>query len=211
MLKRLLTTLTLPVWALLVLTACEQKPVATPAPASKADKPASVTVRMQTSAGDIVLELDRAKAPISVDNFIGYVDSGHYKGTVFHRVIDKFMIQGGGYTERFEKKSTRLPIQNEADNGLKNKRGTIAMARTGEPHSATAQFFINVNDNDFLDYRNSTPRGWGYAVFGKVTAGMDVVDKIKTMPTGAAGPFRKDYPKTPVFIENVTIETGSKS
>ena len=142
---------------------------------------------------------------------MAYVENGHYKGTIFHRVIADFMIQGGGYTDRFEKKRTRLPIQNEANNGLKNKRGTVAMARTNEPHSATAQFFINVKDNDFLDHKNPTPRGWGYAVFGKVISGMEVVDKIRSMPTTAAGPFRSDYPETPVYIENVTIETGFKS
>lgn len=214
MLKRFTPLLVLPLLALLQ-AGCEQKPVTAPEQAaekvSPAEKPATVRVRMQTTAGDIVLELNRAKAPLSVDNFLAYVESGHYTGTIFHRVIDNFMIQGGGYNDRFEKKPTRLPIQNEADNGLKNLRGTIAMARTNEPHSATAQFFINVKDNNFLDHRNPTPRGWGYTVFGKVIDGMKVVDKIKTMPTGAAGPFRSDYPKTPVFIENVTIETGSKS
>ena len=162
-------------------------------------------IRIQTNQGDIVVELDREKAPKSVENFLSYVNDGFYNGTVFHRVIDGFMIQGGGFTQDLQQKATKAPIQNEADNGLKNDRGTIAMARTNEPHSATAQFFINVVDNDFLNYRSQTVRGWGYAVFGKVVEGMEVVDKIRKIPTGPSGQFRQDVPKTPVVIEMVTL------
>ncbi|HEC18437.1 MAG TPA: peptidyl-prolyl cis-trans isomerase [Gammaproteobacteria bacterium] len=168
-------------------------------------------VRITTNMGDIVLELDREKAPKTVDNFLSYVREGFYDGTIFHRVIDGFMIQGGGFTQDFQKKPTRTPVENEANNGLKNNKGTIAMARTNAPHSATAQFFINVADNDFLNHRSPTPRGWGYAVFGKVVQGMDVVDKIRKTPTGSGGPFRKDVPRTPVIIEKMTLESGSPS
>lgn len=162
-------------------------------------------VRISTNMGDIVLELDREKAPKSVENFLNYVQEGFYDGTIFHRVIDGFMVQGGGFTQDFQKKSTRAPIGNEANNGLKNLNGTIAMARTNDPHSATAQFFINVADNGFLDHRSPTPRGWGYAVFGKVVEGMDVVNKIRKTPTGSGGPFRTDVPLTPVIMEKVTV------
>jgi len=164
-------------------------------------------IRIQTNQGDIVVELNREKAPKTVENFLSYVNDGFYNGTVFHRVIDGFMIQGGGFTQDLQQKATKSPIQNEADNGLKNDRGTIAMARTNEPHSATAQFFINVVNNDFLNYRSQTLRGWGYAVFGKVVEGMDVVDKIRKIPTGPSGQFRQDVPKTPVVIETVTLVT----
>jgi peptidyl-prolyl cis-trans isomerase B (cyclophilin B) len=159
-------------------------------------------VRLETNLGNIVLELDRVKAPKTVENFLAYVNSGFYNDTIFHRVIDGFMIQGGGFTQDFEKKPTRPPIENEANNGLKNVIGTIAMARTSAPHSATSQFFINVANNDFLDYRAPTMRGWGYTVFGKVIEGMDVVDKIRKIPTGPGGPFRKDVPQKPVIILN---------
>lgn len=165
---------------------------------------ANPQVRVQTNMGDIVLELYAEQAPKSVANFLQYVDDGFYNDTLFHRVIDGFMIQGGGFTPQFERKETRAPILNEADNGLKNKRGTLAMARTPEPHSATAQFFINVKDNDFLDHTAKTPRGWGYAVFGKVIKGMDVVDRIKALPTGASGPFPQDVPRSPVIILNMS-------
>jgi len=165
---------------------------------------ANPQVRMQTNMGDIVLELYAEQAPKSVANFLQYVDEGFYSNTLFHRVIDDFMIQGGGFTPQFERKETRAPIVNEADNGLKNLRGTLAMARTFEPHSATAQFFINVKDNDFLDHTAKTPRGWGYTVFGKVIKGMDVVDKIKVLPTGASGPFPQDVPTSPVIILNIS-------
>ncbi len=162
-------------------------------------------VRMQTNMGVIVMELNRDKAPKTVENFLRYVEDGSYDGTIFHRVIKGFMIQGGGYTGDYRKKPTRAPVANEADNGLKNERGTVAMARTSDPHSATAQFFINVVDNDFLNHRNPTPRGWGYTVFGRVTEGMDVVDRIRNVQTGSGGPFGKDVPRTPVVIENMTV------
>lgn len=165
-------------------------------------------VRLQTSLGAIVVELDRAKAPNTVENFLGYVRDGHYDGTVFHRVIENFMIQGGGFTAEYQQKPTRKPVANEADNGLKNKRGTLAMARTSDPDSATAQFFINVVDNEFLDYRAPTQQGWGYAVFGRVLEGMDVVDEIKQLPTGPGGPFRNDVPRQAVVIEKATVESG---
>ena len=147
--------------------------------------------------------LDTENAPKSAANFLEYVDSGHYAGTLFHRVIDGFMIQGGGYDEKLEKKPVRAPVENEAHNGLKNTRGTVAMARTSDPHSATAQFFVNVADNAFLDHKSKTQEGWGYAVFGKVTSGMDVVDKIKDLKTGSAGSFAKDAPVQQVIITSV--------
>lgn len=162
-------------------------------------------VEMQTSQGTIVLELYEDKAPKTVANFLQYVQDGFYDNTIFHRVIDDFMIQGGGFTPEFMRKPTRAPIVNEADNGLEHKPGTIAMARTADPHSATAQFFINVADNEFLNHRGKTPRDWGYVVFGKVVKGMDVVNKIKSLPTVPAGPFSKDVPATPVIIEQVTL------
>lgn len=161
-------------------------------------------VDIHTTKGDIIVELFPDKAPKTVANFLQYVDSGFYNNTLFHRVIDGFMIQGGGFTPQFKRKATRPPIINEADNGLKNLRGTIAMARTADPQSATAQFFINVVDNPFLDFKNKTPRGWGYAVFGKVVKGMDVVDAIKSVPTGPGGPFQRDVPTTPVIILSIT-------
>jgi len=157
-------------------------------------------VKLATSMGDIVIELDAAKAPKSVDNFVQYVRAGHYDGTVFHRVIDNFMIQGGGMTADLKQKPTRAPIPLESRNGLKNVRGSVAMARTSDPNSATAQFFISVKDNAFLDAANS-PDGNGYAVFGKVVSGMDVVDKIRAVPTGPG-----DVPQTPVVIKTATLE-----
>lgn len=163
-------------------------------------------VRLVTTLGDIVLELNQTKAPKSVDNFLAYVNEGFYNGTIFHRVIDGFMIQGGGFKQDFQKKTTRAPIENEANNGLKNLMGTVAMARTNDPHSATAQFFINVADNGFLDHRSPTPRGWGYAVFGKVVEGMQVVDAIRRTETGSGGPFRKDVPRTVIVIQTATVE-----
>jgi cyclophilin family peptidyl-prolyl cis-trans isomerase len=166
-----------------------------------------VRVHMQTSMGNIVLELDKAKAPITVRNFLNYAQSGFYEGTIFHRVIDGFMIQGGGYDAQYNKKPTRPPIINEANNGLKNVRGSIAMARTGVIHSATAQFFINVKDNPPLDHRDPTPRGFGYAVFGQVVEGMDVVDRIRQVKTGAGTPLpSRDVPTTQVVINKVTVE-----
>jgi len=164
---------------------------------------ADPTVSVETNHGSFTIALDPAKAPVSVENFLRYVDAKHYDGTVFHRVIPTFMIQGGGFDQQLEKKSVQAPIQNEATNGLKNTRGTVAMARTGDPHSATAQFFVNVTDNAFLDHQAKDGQGWGYAVFGKVTSGMDVVDKIKGVRTGASGPFAKDAPQEPVVIQSI--------
>ena len=161
-------------------------------------------VRMDTNKGPITIELYPDKAPKTVENFLVYVDEGYYDGTIFHRVIKDFMVQGGGFTEDLQKKPTHDPIQNEADNGVKNERGTIAMARTGDPHSATAQFFINHKDNEFLNHSGKNPRGWGYTVFGKVTDGMEVVDEIASSPTGGKGPFPTDVPQTTIVIEKVT-------
>ena len=170
--------------------------------AAPAAQETHVTVTIKTNRGDIELELDERKAPETVKNFLAYVDAGHYSGTVFHRVIDGFMIQGGGFTPEMKQKPTRAPVKNEANNGLLNARGTIAMARTSDPHSASAQFFINVADNGFLNHRSQTAEGWGYCVFGKVTKGMDVVDKIKTVPTRTAGPF-ENVPAEPVVIQEI--------
>ncbi len=164
-----------------------------------------VRVDMQTSEGPIVLELNADKAPVSVANFVEYANDGYFDGTVFHRVIEGFMVQGGGYTESLQRKDTRDPIKNEANNGLSNVRGSVAMARTNDPHSATAQFFINHGDNGRLDFRSETSFGYGYTVFGKVVEGMDVVDKIAELPTGAQGPFRSDVPQPLVVIESVRI------
>ncbi len=168
-----------------------------------ADSGDPVTVLIATSEGDITVELLPAKAPETVANFLRYVDEGFYNGTIFHRVIDGFMIQGGGFDQAYTKKQTHDPVMNEADNGLSNLRGTIAMARTSDPHSATAQFFINHTDNPALDHRNKGS-GWGYAVFGKVTDGMEVVDRIATVKTGPGGPFRQDAPREMVVIERIS-------
>ncbi|WP_269504657.1 peptidylprolyl isomerase [Burkholderia sp. IMCC1007] len=161
-------------------------------------------VELHTNHGVIKLELDAAKAPKTVENFLNYVKKGHYDGTVFHRVINGFMIQGGGFEPGLKQKPTDAPIDNEANNGLKNDNYTVAMARTNDPHSATAQFFINVNDNDFLNHSSPTPQGWGYAVFGKVVEGQDVVDKIKGVKTGNAG-FHQDVPTEDVVIEKAVV------
>lgn len=161
-------------------------------------------VMMTTTVGPMTIELDADSAPKTVENFLSYVAGGFYDGTIFHRVIDNFMIQGGGFTADMEQKSTQAPIENEANNGLKNHRGTIAMARTQDPHSATAQFFINVQDNDFLNHTGENMQGWGYAVFGKVTDGEDVLDKIRGVQTGSqAG--HQDVPVEPIIIESVAI------
>ena len=157
-------------------------------------------VKLQTSLGTLSIELYADKAPETVRNFLEYVDAGHYDNNVFHRVIDGFMIQGGGFEPGMKQKSTREPIQNEANNGLKNDRGTVAMARTSAPHSATAQFFINVADNDFLNFRSADGNGWGYCVFARVAEGMDVVDKIRKVATGNRG-FHQDVPRDDVIIE----------
>ena len=161
-------------------------------------------VILKTTLGDITIKLFPEKAPITVANFLAYVDSGHYNGTVFHRVIDGFMIQGGGFTKDMNQKPTRAPIRNEAMNGLKNARGTIAMARTMVVDSATSQFFINLVDNDFLDFTSPTPQGFGYAVFGKVTDGLDVVDAIAKVKTGFSGPHQ-NVPETAVVIKKVSV------
>ena len=163
---------------------------------------ANPQLEMKTSQGTLVIELYLDKAPKSVDNFLQYAKDGFYNGTVFHRVIPDFMIQGGGFAPDMKQKATRPPIQNEAANGLKNEAGTLAMARTGDPHSASAQFFINLKDNSFLDYPGRD--GWGYAVFGKVVQGFDIVQKIGKLPTASAGPHQ-NVPTTPVLIESVKL------
>jgi cyclophilin family peptidyl-prolyl cis-trans isomerase len=160
-------------------------------------------VLLETSKGNITIELDAKNAPISTANFLGYVNDGFYNGLVFHRVIPSFMIQGGGMTAEMKEKATKAPIKNEANNGLKNMRGTLAMARTSIPHSASSQFFINTKDNDFLNFRSETPQGWGYAVFGKVTEGMDIVDAIEKVKTGSKG-HHGDVPLEPVTIIKAT-------
>nr|WP_233564534.1 peptidylprolyl isomerase [Achromobacter sp. K91] len=161
-------------------------------------------VKLQTNQGDMVITLDAAKAPKTVENFLTYVKEGFYNGTVFHRVIDGFMIQGGGFEPGMKQKQTHAPIENEANNGLKNDKYTLAMARTSDPHSATAQFFINVSNNDFLNFTAPTPNGWGYAVFGTVTEGTDVVDKIKGVKTGNKG-FHQNVPNEDVIIEKAEV------
>ncbi|MEM8845294.1 MAG: peptidylprolyl isomerase [Pseudomonadota bacterium] len=161
-------------------------------------------VKLETNKGDIVLELDAENAPISTENFLEYVNNGFYDGTIFHRVIKDFMIQGGGFEVTMNQKQSGAAIKNEANNGLKNNKGTIAMARTPNPHSATAQFFINVKDNDFLNFTSESPQGWGYAVFGKVVEGMDVVESIETVATGNHG-GHQDVPLEAVVIEKATV------
>ena len=162
------------------------------------------TIELHTNHGLIKLELDAAKAPKSVENFLNYVKNHHYDNTIFHRVINGFMIQGGGFEPGMKEKQTGAPIENEANNGLKNVKGAIAMARTNDPHSATAQFFINVSDNDFLNHTSPTPQGWGYAVFGKVVEGIEIVDKIKEVKTGTKG-FHQDVPTDDVIIQKALV------
>jgi peptidyl-prolyl cis-trans isomerase B (cyclophilin B) len=161
-------------------------------------------VLLKTNKGDITLTLDAVKAPKTVANFLAYVKSGHYDGTIFHRVIDNFMIQGGGMAPGMKQKPTQAEIENEANNGLKNVNGSVAMARTNEPHSASSQFFINVNDNDFLNHTAPTAQGWGYAVFGAVSDGIDVVNAIRKVKTGSSG-FHQDVPTEDVVIEKATV------
>ena len=161
------------------------------------------TAILHTNHGAITIELDEASAPKSAANFLAYARAGHFDHTIFHRVIDGFMIQGGGFGTDFKQKPTRPPVENEAKNGLKNDRYTVAMARTSDPHSATAQFFVNVTDNAFLDHTAKDAQGWGYTVFGRVTEGMDTVDKIKAVKTGSAGTFAKDAPQQQVIIQSV--------
>ena len=186
-----------------------QQEVAEPAPPASAETPIEVTrpkVALRTNMGDIVIELYEDKAPLSVANFLQYVRDGFYDGTVFHRVIDNFMVQGGGFTADLQQKATRAAIENEARNGLSNQRGTVAMARTTEPHSALSQFFINVVDNPRLDHvSDQNGLTWGYAVFGKVVEGMDVVDRIRAVETGPQGPFAKDVPKQPVLVQKAEV------
>jgi peptidyl-prolyl cis-trans isomerase B (cyclophilin B) len=164
----------------------------------------SPRVKLQTSQGDIIIELNAEKAPKTVENFLTYVKEGFYDGTIFHRVINNFMIQGGGFEAGMKQKQTHATIENEANNGLKNDRYTLAMARTSDPHSASAQFFINVSDNDFLNFTSPTPNGWGYAVFGTVVEGTEVVDKLKGVKTGTKG-FHQDVPTEDVLIEKATV------
>lgn len=161
-------------------------------------------IKLTTNKGDITIEMYANEAPVTVQNFLGYVESGFFDGLIFHRVIKGFMIQGGGFTPDMQQKSTGDPIQNEADNGLKNETGTIAMARTGDPHSATAQFFINLENNDFLNHTAKNPQGWGYTVFGKVTEGLEVVEHIGGVSTGRVGPY-SDVPEEPVIIEQIQL------
>ena len=161
-------------------------------------------VQLETSMGDITIELNEEKAPKTVENFLNYVNSGHYEGTIFHRVIDGFMIQGGGMDAQMNEKKTNAPIENEADNGLKNDKGTIAMARTQDPHSATSQFFINVKDNDFLNHSGKNMQGWGYTVFGKVTDGIDVIEKMRSVATGRFG-MHADVPNEPITINSAKV------
>ena len=165
---------------------------------------ANPKVKMETSKGTMIIELYADKAPKSVANFLSYVNAGAYDGTIFHRVIKDFMNQGGGFTPDYKKVDTKDPIKNEADNGLKNLKYTVAMARTGEPHSATNQFFINTADNAFLDHTGKSMRGWGYAVFGNVIEGQNIAGIISRAATGPGGPFSKDVPRTPIIIEKVT-------
>lgn len=165
-------------------------------------------IELKTNLGTITLELDFDHAPLSAKNFQDYVERGFYDGTIFHRVIDNFMLQGGGFEPGMKQKATENPIENEADNGLHNKTGTVAMARTMDPHSATAQFFINVNDNDFLNHQNKSPQGWGYAVFGRVVAGMETVDKIRKCQTGSAM-GHQDVPLEDIVIETAQVVTDS--
>ena len=171
---------------------------------------ANPQVRMETTKGVVIIELYPDKAPKTVENFLRYANAGKYDGTIFHRVIKRFMNQGGGFTPDFKKVDTFEPIQNEADNGLKNKRGTIAMARTGNPHSATNQFFINTVDNSFLDHSSKSQRGWGYCVFGTVIDGMDVMDRVAKVQTGAGGPFQQDVPQEEILIQKVSVLEAAK-
>ncbi len=162
-------------------------------------------VLLQTSMGDMVLELEAARTPVTVENFLSYVRAGHYDGTIFHRVIRGFVIQGGNFTSDFGRKSTRATIRNEADRGLSNERGTIAMARTSDPHSASDQFFINMRFNGTLNHRSKSATGWGYTAFGRVVKGMNIASRISRVPTGAAGPFPSDAPLSPVILQKASI------
>jgi peptidyl-prolyl cis-trans isomerase A (cyclophilin A)/peptidyl-prolyl cis-trans isomerase B (cyclophilin B) len=171
---------------------------------------ANPQVEFKTNVGSFVVELYADKAPATVDNFLRYVNDGFYQGTVFHRVIPGFVVQGGGFTKDYQQKPTREPVKNEAGNGLKNVTATLAMARTSDPHSATSQFFINLKDNSFLDHRAPNPREYGYTVFGRVVKGMDVVEKIAAIPTGAGGPFPAEVPKQTVIVEETKVLNTTK-
>ena len=170
-----------------------------------AEMATNTIINVKTSLGDIKLELFNDKAPITAENFKKYIESGYFANSIFHRVIKDFMVQGGGFTMEMEEKETMSPIKNEANNMVSNERGTIAMARTNDPHSASAQFFINLKDNVFLDFKSETPQGWGYCVFGKVIEGIEVIDKIAMVDTGSYGPHQ-DVPKDPVIIKEIIIE-----
>jgi peptidyl-prolyl cis-trans isomerase B (cyclophilin B) len=170
-----------------------------------AEMATNTIINVKTSLGDIKLELFNDKAPITAENFKKYIESGYFANSIFHRVIKDFMVQGGGFTMEMEEKETMSPIKNEANNMVSNERGTIAMARTNDPHSASAQFFINLKDNVFLDFKSETTQGWGYCVFGKVIEGMEVIDKIATVDTGSYGPHQ-DVPKDPIIIKEIIIE-----
>ena len=176
---------------------------------TQADEGASPVVTFETTHGSFAVALEPESAPETVANFVQYVRDGHFDGTIFHRVIAGFMIQGGGYTENYQQLKTRAPIENEAPNAPGNDRGTIAMARTADPHSATAQFFINVVDNDFLNHRGKNPQGWGYAAFGRVVDGMETVDRIAALKTGPGGPFPSDVPQEAVVISRASVSGGS--
>jgi peptidyl-prolyl cis-trans isomerase A (cyclophilin A)/peptidyl-prolyl cis-trans isomerase B (cyclophilin B) len=171
---------------------------------------ANPQVEFKTNVGTFVVELYADKAPATVENFLRYVNDGFYRGTIFHRVIPGFVVQGGGFTKDYQQKPTREPVKNEAANGLKNVTATLAMARTNDPHSATAQFFINLKDNDFLDHRAPNPREYGYTVFGRVVKGLDVVQKIAAIPTGGGGPFPAEVPQQTVIVEETKVLTATK-
>jgi peptidyl-prolyl cis-trans isomerase B (cyclophilin B) len=208
--RRVMTLIVAGILAVGVTARAEEKPAALTAPSTPAGGQAgpNPVVLVKTSMGDVKIRLLQDKAPVSVANFLSYVDDKFYDGTIFHRVIDSFMVQGGGFDSSLAKKETRAPIKNEATNGISNKRGTVAMARTNIVDSATSQFFINVADNTFLDHKNGTPRDFGYAVFGEVIAGMEVVDRIKAVKTGAKGPFSSDCPLETVTIQSVRRVEG---
>ena len=176
---------------------------------TQADEGAGPVVTFETSHGSFAVALEPESAPRTVENFLAYVRAGHYDGTIFHRIIAGFMIQGGGFDERYQQLSTQAPIENEAPDAPGNDRGTIAMARTADPHSATAQFFINVADNDFLNHSGKNPQGWGYAAFGRVVDGMETVDRIAALQTGPGGPFPSDVPQEAVVIQKVTAPPDS--
>lgn len=203
--KRILFIIGLLLMSVMTCNAADKAPESKKATQSNGEKmAANPKIKIETTLGNITLELDATKAPTSTENFISYVKDGFYDGTIFHRVIPNFMAQGGGMKPDMTEKSTKASIQNEANNGLKNARGTVAMARTNDPHSASSQFFINVKDNAFLDHKSEDMQGWGYAVFGKVVDGMDIVDKMEKVKTGTKG-FHQDVPEEAVIMNKVTV------